>query len=72
MEVSKIQAILAWLVPRNLRQLRGFFGLSGYYRRFIKGYVALAGPLTELLKKDNFHWQEEASLAFAKLKEALT
>ena len=72
MENSKIQAILAWPAPTNVRQLKGFLGLSGYYRRFIKGYAALAGPLTELLKKDKFHWQEETSRAFAKLKEALT
>nr|KYP55897.1 hypothetical protein KK1_002123 [Cajanus cajan] len=71
-EASKIQVILAWPIPTNLKQLWGFLRLTCYYRRFIKGYAALVGPLTELLKKDNFHWQDEASLAFAKLKKALT
>nr|KYP45011.1 Transposon Ty3-I Gag-Pol polyprotein [Cajanus cajan] len=40
--------------------------------RFIKGYATLAGPLTELLKKDNFNWSDAATKAFTNLKKALT
>nr|KYP49955.1 hypothetical protein KK1_028266 [Cajanus cajan] len=50
-EDSKVQAILAWPLPTSLKQLRGFLGLTSYYRRFIKGYATLAGLLTKLLKK---------------------
>ena len=72
MDESKIKAVMAWPVPKNLKQLRGFLGLTGYYRRFIKHYATLAGPLTELLKKDSFHWSEATKKAFNTLKTALT
>lgn len=72
MDCSKVQAVLAWPTPSNLKQLRGFLGLTGYYRRFIQGYASVASPLTDLLKKDSFKWNEHTQLAFEELKQALT
>lgn len=60
----KIQAVMEWPEPTNVRQLRGFLGLAGYYRRFIKGFGELTRPLTLLTSKDAFQWSEQASSSF--------
>ena len=48
-------------------------GLANFYRRFVKGFAAIAKPMTDLTKKDrDFTWSNEEEAAFQKLKEALT
>jgi len=51
---SKISAMLEWPTPTNTTNLRGFLGLTCFYRRFIRGYATMATPLTTLLPKDHF------------------
>lgn len=53
MDPSKIESILNWPIPSSITAIRGFLGLTGYYRRFIQNYAALAGPIFDLLKKKN-------------------
>lgn len=69
---AKIKSVVEWPVPMTLKALRGFLGLAGYYRKFIRGFGTLAAPLTHLLRKDAFSWTQEAEKAFQDLKNALT
>ena len=72
-DADKIEAVQKWPRPTTIKQLRGFLGLSGYYKRFIMNYGKLAQPLTSLLKKEaTFQWNEAVEEAFTALKMVLT
>lgn len=71
-DIDKVIVILALLFPRNVREVRGFLGCVGYYRRFIEAHAQRAMPLTKLLRKDMvFVWKPERQAAFEDLKQQL-
>ena len=54
-----------------MKALRGLWGLTGYFRKFIRNYGLIAAPLTNLLRKDAFKWTVEGNSAFQHLKAAV-
>ncbi|KAL4088757.1 hypothetical protein QTP88_023841 [Uroleucon formosanum] len=69
---KKIQAVLGFPEPKNVKQIKSFLGLSGYYRKYIKNDSAIAKPITNLLKNNvEFNWSDECDRTFGKLKHAL-
>ncbi|KAK1683724.1 hypothetical protein QYE76_044572 [Lolium multiflorum] len=72
MDADKVAAVATWPTPQSPRALRGFLGLAGYYRKYIRDFGLIAAPLTRLLRRDAFAWDTEATEAFQALQRALT
>ncbi|MBW0591832.1 hypothetical protein O181_131547 [Austropuccinia psidii MF-1] len=73
MDQAKVQQILNWPPPRNLKALQYFLSFANFYRHFIKNYSKKISTLTSFLKKDScFPLHEEALSLFHQLKEAFT
>jgi hypothetical protein len=67
---SKIQDVLSWNAPMIVSDIRSFLGLTGYYRRFIKGFSRITKPITKLLRKDKkFKWTPACKASFQELKK---
>ena len=72
MDQHKIEAVKSWSIPIKISELRSFLGLASYYRKFVKGFSAIATPLTALLHKDKpYLWEKDQQSAFEKLKQHL-
>jgi len=69
---GKIDAVLHFPQPRTVTNVRSFLGLTGYYRKYVRGYARLAAPLFELTRKDvDFVWDIGCQQAFRDLRAAL-
>ena len=69
---AKVEVIKKLNLPTTIKQLRGFLGHAGFYRRFIKDFAKISKPLTHLLSKNiDFILDEKAKDSFLQIKEAL-
>src|SRR3954466_4325744 len=70
---ERVQAILDWTPPKNVKQVRSFLGLASYCRRFVENFSKIARPLTNLLHKGvKFQWTDKCQESFQALKDKLT
>lgn len=70
---ANIEKVQRWPSPKNVKEVRLFLGLAGYYRRFVRHFGIISRPLTELLKKGVvFWWTFAHEESFQALKTALT
>lgn len=70
---DKLSAIQDYPVPRSVKEVQAFLGIANYYRKFVKDFAKIAGPLHELTKRGlKFYWSDDCQLAFNTLRQALT
>nr|GFA63321.1 putative reverse transcriptase domain-containing protein [Tanacetum cinerariifolium] len=69
---AKIESVKDWASPKSPTEIRHFFGLSGYYQRFIEGFSKFAKQMTKLTQKNvKFEWGDKQEAAFQLLKKKL-
>lgn len=70
---DKLKVVQDWPILKSKDEVRRFLGFTGFYRRFVKSYARMAGPLHRLLREDTqFLWGEEEQRSFDCLKKAYT
>ena len=73
MNEAKVEAIKALPHPTNIGELRSILGFLTYYRHFIPGFLSIAAPLNELLKKDvKWEWGPNQKAPYATLRQCMT
>lgn len=70
----KIEFICKWIRSENLTELRDFLGLVQFFKHFVRNFLELAKPLTDLTRKDKgiVAWNEDCTRVFHMMKEVLT
>jgi hypothetical protein len=70
MDPIKLKGIEEWPVPKTPKNVQQFIGFCNFYRKFIINYATIAQLLNLLMwKTTKFEWNNEAQLAFEKLKQ---
>ncbi|KAK3557192.1 hypothetical protein QTP70_024679 [Hemibagrus guttatus] len=74
MDAFKVRAVTEWPAPATVWELQHFLGFANFYRKFIRNYSSVAGPLTSLLrgKPKRLAWMDQARAAFQQLKNCFT
>jgi len=73
MQKKKVERVLNWPAPRNIKEVQKFLGLANYYRRFIKNFARIAALLHVLVRKEQkWKWEKEQEEVFKRLKTVFT
>ena len=49
---DKVEAIMRFPKPKNIKQLQSFLGLCNFYRKFQKNYAQTTARLSDVLQKN--------------------
>ena len=52
MQKKKVEEVLSWPAPKNIKEVQKFLGLANYYRQFIKEFTKIAALLYVLVRKE--------------------
>ncbi|KRX54278.1 Retrovirus-related Pol polyprotein from transposon 17.6 [Trichinella sp. T9] len=70
---EKTAAVQEWPRPRCVKEVQQFMGLASHYRRFVRNFASIAGPLHKLTRKgQRWSWGPEQEVALTKLKSVLS
>lgn len=72
MDKERVRAITEWQAPTKVKELKSFFGLANYYRRFIRGYSKKSSSAYRSVEKGPQPWSETCQAAFDDFKRAMT
>ena len=73
MDPAKVSAVSEWPTPDSRKKVQQFLGFANFYRRFFRGFSAIAAPLHALTSpQGQFRWCPEAEKAFSPLKRRFT
>ncbi|KAJ7971246.1 Retrovirus-related Pol polyprotein from transposon 17.6 [Quillaja saponaria] len=70
MDFNKVDPVLVG--QTSIHDVRSFYGLASFYRRFVKGFSTIVAPITECLKGGTFKWNKGAQQSFELLKKKVT
>ena len=69
-EKEKMQGVVKWLVPKEMKDVQKFLELANYYRQFVKDFAKIAKPLHKMMRKETkWSWEERQQKVFEELKE---
>ena len=72
-EDDKVDKIRNWPVPTSVKEVRGFLGLCGTVRVWIKDFSEKVKPMRELTgHKTEFVWNERRQAAFEEMKDLIS
>ena len=64
-DLEKVDAVISWERPKSVFEISSFFGLAGYYMRFIEGFSWLVAPMTRWTRKEvKFEWNDQCEKTF--------
>ena len=65
MDLEKVEPVMSWERQKSVFEIRSFLGLAGNYKRFIKDFSRLAGPMIRLTRKEvKYEWNDPCERAF--------